>query len=249
MEINDEQLLRYGRHIMLPQIGIEGQQHLLESHALIVGLGGLGSPVAMYLAAAGIGKLSLVDHDKVELSNLQRQIAHTTASLGEQKVHSAKQTLHTLNPDIVIDTYAQKADATLLEQLVPQTDIVIDATDNFGIRFAINQACVDARIPMVMGAAIRMEGQVSVFQPAQADSPCYRCLYQEGDEPEQTCSETGVLAPVVGMIGSIQAAEAIKVLTGMPETLTGRLLIIDAATMAFRTMKLKKDADCPVCSN
>lgn len=249
MEMDDETLLRYGRQIMLPNIGIEGQQRLLASHVLIIGLGGLGSPVAMYLAAAGIGHFTLIDDDYVELTNLQRQIAHATADLNTAKVISARNTMLALNPNIEIKTILQRADADLLEQTVPHVDLVIDATDNFAVRFAINAACVRHRKPMVMGAAIRMEGQVSVFQPQREDSPCYRCLYTEGDEPQLTCSDTGVLSPLVGIIGSIQATEAIKVLLGLPNTLTGRLLILDAASMEFRALKLKKDPACPVCSH
>lgn len=249
MEMDDETLLRYGRQIMLPDVGIEGQQRLLASHVLIIGLGGLGSPIAMYLAAAGIGRFTLIDDDTVELTNLQRQIAHTSADLNTAKVCSARNTMLQLNPDVQVDVIEQCADTELLEQVVPQVDLVIDATDNFAVRFAINAACVKHSRPMVMGAAIRMEGQVSVFQPQLNDSPCYRCLYTEGDEPQQTCADTGVLSPLVGIIGSIQAAESIKVLLGLPDTLTGRLLVVDARTMEFRTLKLKKDPACPVCGH
>ena len=249
MEMDDETLLRYGRQIMLPDVGIEGQQRLLASHVLIIGLGGLGSPIAMYLAAAGIGRFTLIDDDTVELTNLQRQIAHTSADLNTAKVSSARNTMLQLNPDVQVDVIEQCADTELLEQVVPQVDLVIDATDNFAVRFAINAACVKHSRPMVMGAAIRMEGQVSVFQPQLNDSPCYRCLYTEGDEPQQTCADTGVLSPLVGIIGSIQAAESIKVLLGLPDTLTGRLLVVDARTMEFRTLKLKKDPACPVCGH
>lgn len=244
--MEDEQLLRFSRQIMLPEIGYEGQEKLVNAHALIIGMGGLGSPVAMYLAAAGIGKLTIVDFDKVELSNLQRQIAHTSERIGEPKVESARKTLLGLNPDCKIHCINhQLSDAELSEQ-VAKVDIVVDASDNFPTRFALNEACVASQTPLVSGAAIRLEGQVSVFS-GQPGDPCYRCLYGEGVEVEQTCAENGVLAPVVGIIGSIQATEAIKVLTGAGTSLTGKLLILDALHMQWRSLGLKADPNCPVC--
>ena len=245
--MDDSQLLRYSRQIMLPQFGVEAQQCLLKSRVLLIGLGGLGSPVAMYLAAAGVGNLTLVDHDQVDLSNLQRQIIHNNARLGFDKVASAKETISSLNPDVVIHTINYKLDFDTLVAQCSLADLIVDATDNFAIRFAINRACVHSKKPLVSGAAIRMEGQVSVFNASQADSACYACLYHESSDVDETCSENGVLAPVVGIIGSIQATEAIKVLTQVGSPLTNRLLILDAETMQWRTLTLRKDPLCRVC--
>lgn len=245
--MNDDQLLRYSRHILLPQVGIEGQERLRAARVLIVGMGGLGSPVALYLAASGVGHLVLVDHDHVEISNLQRQIVHTSASIGLAKVASAQQTLLGLNPEITITTFEQRLDVDALMEQVGLADAVVDATDNFATRFALNRVCVAQKTPLISGAAIRMEGQVAVFRPDRPDSPCYRCLYKDMDELGETCSQTGVLAPVVGIIGSIQATETLKVLLEMGETLTGRLLLLDAYTMEWRSLRLHKDPQCPVC--
>lgn len=244
--MNDQQLLRYSRQIMLPAIGIEGQERLLDSRVLIFGLGGLGSPVAMYLAAAGVGELALVDFDRVEVTNLQRQIIHSTSSIGQLKVDSARQALRALNPDCRIETVSCKLEGEELAREVEKADLVTDGTDNFTTRFAVNAACVAQRTPLVSGAAIRTEGQVSVF-PGQADSPCYRCLYGSTGELDQSCSQNGVLSPLVGIIGSIQALEAIKVLTGAGNPLIGRLLVLDAMEMQWRTLKLKKDPACRTC--
>jgi adenylyltransferase/sulfurtransferase len=244
--MKDEQLLRYSRQIMLPQIDVEGQEKLLASRVLIIGMGGLGSPIAMYLAAAGIGHLVLVDDDVVELSNLQRQIAHGTPDIGLSKVESAKQTLEYLNPEIKITTYAERLEDKKLSDEIAAADIVIDGTDNFSTRFALNESCVENSTPLVSGAAIRMEGQVSVFNKTPI-SPCYRCLYKDEGELDTSCSTNGVLSPVVGIIGSIQATEAIKVLLDIGETLDGKLLVLDALHMEWRTLKLKKDPSCPVC--
>jgi adenylyltransferase/sulfurtransferase len=245
--MNDDQLLRYSRQIMLPSIGIEGQEKLLQSRVVIFGLGGLGSPAAMYLAAAGIGELVLVDFDRVDLTNLQRQIIHTTGSIGQLKVDSARQTLRALNPECRIETVSSRLEGEELEREIRRADLVIDGTDNFTTRFAINAACVRHRKPLVSGAAIRLEGQVAVFDLRKDSGPCYRCLYREEGELEATCAENGVLGPVVGIIGSIQALEAIKLLAGMGETLDGRLLILDGMTMEWREMKLRRDPECPVC--
>jgi adenylyltransferase/sulfurtransferase len=245
--MNDDQLLRYSRHILLPQVGIEGQERLRAARVLIVGMGGLGSPVALYLAASGVGHLVLVDHDHVEISNLQRQIVHTSASIGLAKVASAQQTLLGINPEITITTFGQRLDVDALMEQVGLADAVVDATDNFATRFALNRVCVAQKTPLISGAAIRMEGQVAVFRPDRPDSPCYRCLYKDMDELGETCSQTGVLAPVVGIIGSIQATETLKVLLDMGETLTGRLLLLDAYTMEWRSLRLHKDPQCPVC--
>lgn len=245
--MDDKQLLRYSRQIMLPQIDLDGQEKLLTARVLIIGMGGLGSPVAMYLATAGIGHLVLVDDDEVELSNLQRQIAHGTADIGSTKVESAKQTLLNLNPEIQIITYAERLNDEKLSSEIKLADVVIDGTDNFTTRFSINKKCVENHTTLVSGAAIRMEGQVSVFNKT-ADSPCYNCLYKDEGELDTSCSTNGVLSPVVGIIGSIQATEAIKILLDIGDTLDGKLLMLDALHMEFRTLKLKKDLQCPTCN-
>jgi len=247
--MDDEQLLRYSRQIMLPQLDTEGQQKLLDSHVLIIGAGGLGSPVAMYLASAGVGQITIADNDEVDLSNLQRQILHRSNDIGRPKVDSARDTLADLNPDVQITPLNILIDGTTLANLVAKADLVVDASDNFATRFAINSACVNTGTALVSGAAIRMEGQLSVFLPKQADSPCYRCLYSEGAEPDQTCSENGVLAPVVGVIGSLQALEAIKVLLNIGESLCGRLLVFDGLHLEWRSIKLTRDPHCPVCGH
>lgn len=246
--MNDQQLLRYSRQIMLEDIDIEGQDKLLAARVLIVGLGGLGSPVGMYLAGAGVGHLVLADFDVVDLSNLQRQIAHTEARIGINKAQSAAQTLRELNPETAITCVEQPLDSELLDELLQQVDIVLDCTDNFAIRFAINAACVKAKKPLISGAAIRMEGQVAVFDLRDEESPCYRCLYEESDE-DLTCAANGVLAPLVGVIGSTQALEAIKLIVGFGSSLKGRLLLFDARHSQWRDMKLPKDPHCPVCSS
>lgn len=245
--MNDDQLLRYSRQIMLPSIGIEGQEALLNSRVLIIGLGGLGSPVAMYLAAAGIGTLVLADFDKVDLTNLQRQVIHNTDSIGTPKVTSAQTAIAKLNPECQVIAIDQMLSEEQLDEQVKKAGLVVDCTDNFSTRFAINEACVKRKTPLVSGAAIRMEGHVSVFS-GQPGDPCYRCLYGGEGEVEETCSENGVLAPIVGIIGSIQATEAIKVLTNAGSILNGRLLMMDALEMQWRTLKLKADPNCPVCS-
>lgn len=245
--MNDQQLLRYSRHILLPQVDVNGQQRLLNSTALIIGLGGLGSPAAMYLASSGVGHLILADGDKVELSNLQRQVVHNTADIGRPKVDSARDHLLQLNPEIRITTLAQRLADAELDRAVALADIVLDGSDNFATRFAVNRACVAAKKPLVSAAAIRFEGQISVFDSRSANNPCYHCLYKEGGDDEQRCSENGILAPVVGMLGCLQAIEAIKVLLNLGDSLTGRLLIIDAWTMEIRTLRLTKDPQCPVC--
>ena len=250
MEMEDEQLLRYSRQIMLPQVDIIGQKKLLDSTVLIVGMGGLGSPIAMYLASAGVGHLILADFDQVELSNLQRQIIHTTDDIGKDKVDSAYESILKINPEISVTRFKQPLNDQNLNDLIPQVNLVIDGCDNFETRFAVNRACVQHHKPLVSGAAIRFEGQVSVFLN-DGSCPCYQCLYKdEGQNEEmQTCSENGVLAPLVGMIGSIQAIEAIKVLIGIGEILAGKLMIIDAFTMETRTLKLPRDPDCDVCKD
>jgi adenylyltransferase/sulfurtransferase len=246
--MQDELLLRYSRQIMLPQIDIAGQQRLLQSTVIIIGLGGLGSPVAMYLAAAGVGHLVIVDFDQVDLSNLQRQILHGTPDLNKPKTQSARETLSSLNPEIRITTIEEHLDEQSLANWVRQTDLVVDASDNFSTRFLINKVCVETRKPLVSAAVIRMEGQVTVF-PNDGDGPCYRCLYRDEAETELRCSETGILAPVAGIIGSIQATEALKCLLGIGETLAGRLLILDALRMEWRSLRLRRDTQCPVCTH
>jgi molybdopterin-synthase adenylyltransferase len=244
--MDDAQLLRYSRQIMLPQFDVAGQQKLLDATVLIIGLGGLGSPAAMYLAAAGVGHLVLVDFDTVELSNLQRQIIHHTDDIGRPKVESARDALQQLNPDVKLTLVDRKLEGMELQQHITAADVVLDGSDNFATRFAVNDACVAAGVPLVSGAAIRMEGQVAVFLN-NGDGPCYRCLYREEGELDNRCSENGVLAPLVGIIGAIQATEAIKILAGMGETLHGRLLLLDALHMEWRTLTLKKDPGCSGC--
>ena len=245
--MNDDQLLRYSRQIMLPQMDIKGQQALLDASVLIIGLGGLGCPAAMYLASSGVGHLMLADDDAVDLSNLQRQIAHSTDNIGMSKVASAGQALDKLNDGVKVTTLKQRLEGEALEEAVKNADVVLDCTDNFSSRFAINAATVKYRVPLVSGAAIRMEGQVSVFDKREDDNPCYQCLYPDGDDLNLSCSENGVMAPVVGIIGTLQAMEAIKLITGIGATLTGRLLFLDAQTMQFREMKLNKKSTCPCC--
>lgn len=245
--MKDNQLLRYSRQIMLPQIDIEGQEKLLNASALIIGLGGLGSPAAMYLAAAGVGRLVLNDFDAVDLSNLQRQIAHDTDNLGISKVESARRTLLRMNPDIQVEVIGHTLEGGELEEAVAASGVVLDCTDNFATRFAINRACVRTRTPLVSGAAIRFEGQISVFTPGQGDSPCYNCLYPEQGELEESCARNGVIAPLPGIIGSMQALEAIKLVAGVGQTLRGRLLLLDALTMEWHRMNLRKNPACPTC--
>ena len=244
--MNDQQLLRYSRQIMLPAIDFTGQKRLLSSRVLIVGLGGLGSPVAMYLAAAGVGELVLVDFDRVDLSNLQRQIAHDSERIGMLKVDSAEQTITRLNPECQVRKFAARLEGTALTEQVDAADVVVDCSDNFTTRFALNDACVATRTALVSGAAIRTEGQISVFS-GQPGAPCYRCLYGAGGELDETCSQNGVLAPLVGIIGSMQAIETIKLLTGAGNPLLGRLILLDALQMEWQSVKLRADPKCPVC--
>ncbi len=245
--MNDEQLLRYSRQIMLPEFDVAGQEALLDASALVIGLGGLGSPAALYLAAAGIGALTLVDHDTVDLSNLQRQIIHDHDSLHRAKVESAALRINAINPDTRVHTVAAKLDADELAAAVAAADVVLDGTDNFAARYAINGACVAAAKPLVSGAAIRMEGQVAVFDSRQEDSPCYQCLYADASDVALNCAENGVAAPLVGIIGSVQAMEAIKVITGVGEPLVGHVLYLDAKRMDWRKLKLNRNPHCPTC--
>ncbi|MBU1192593.1 MAG: molybdopterin-synthase adenylyltransferase MoeB [Gammaproteobacteria bacterium] len=247
--MNDDQLLRYSRQILLPEFGIEAQDRLLAARVLIVGAGGLGSPVALYLAASGVGTLVIADPDVVDVSNLQRQILHQQSDIGRTKVASAQESLTALNPELRVIALATRLEGDALQEQVAAADLVVDASDNFDTRFAVNAACVATRTALVSGAAIRFEGQLAVFRPDQPESPCYRCLYREGSDAEQTCAENGVLAPIVGVIGSLQALEAIKVLTGIGTTLCGRLLILDGKNLETRILKLRRDPECPVCGS
>ncbi|MCP3853079.1 MAG: molybdopterin-synthase adenylyltransferase MoeB [Gammaproteobacteria bacterium] len=248
--MNDDQLLRYSRQIMLPYVDIEGQEKLLNARVLIIGMGGLGSPIAMYLASAGIGHIVICDFDEVDLSNLQRQIIHnSTDRIGKNKALSAKETLHQLNPEIHITALTERLDEALLCEQVRQADVVLDGTDNFDSRFLLNKICFQEKTPLVSGAAIRMEGQVTVFA-SQEGGPCYRCLYKDdADDTATTCSENGVLSPVVGIIGSVQAVEAMKIIMSVGKPLYSRLLLLDAYTMDWRSLKLPSDPQCPVCSS
>lgn len=245
--MRDDQLLRYSRQIMLAELDLEGQQRLLDAHVLIVGLGGLGSPAALYLAAAGVGTLSLADFDQVELSNLQRQIAHGMQDVGRLKAQSAAESVREINPDTTVNVIAQRLDGALLTDTVAAADLVVDGSDNFATRFAVNAACVAAAKPLVSGAVIRLEGQLAVFRQDLPDQPCYQCLFPQGPDSEQTCSETGVIAPLPGIIGSLQALEAIKILSGGGEPLNGRLQVFDALRTHWRTLRISKDPHCPAC--
>jgi len=247
--MNDEQLLRYSRHILLPEIGVEGQEKLLGSSALVIGAGGLGSPAALYLAAAGVGTITLADGDTVDLTNLQRQILHTTESVGRPKAASGREALRKINPEVKVVPLQQRVQDEGLGALVASSSVVLDCSDNFATRHAVNRACVRHRKPLVSGAAVRFDGQVSVFDLRDELSPCYHCLFPENAELEEVrCAVMGVFAPLTGIIGTVQAAEALKLLAGAGETLKGRLLILDALAMQWRTVKLVKDAACTVCS-
>jgi adenylyltransferase/sulfurtransferase len=246
--MNDEQLLRYSRQLMLPQIDMAGQEKLLASRILIIGAGGLGSPAALYLAAAGVGELAICDDDTVDLSNLQRQILHDSTRLGWNKAESARWMLERVNPDTRILPIERRLNAAELEREAALADLVLDCSDNFTTRFAVNAACVKTATPLVSGAVIRFEGQLAVFTPGKADSPCYRCLYPEGsDDVEVNCVRNGVVAPLPGIIGSLQALEALKLLLKLGDTSTGRLLLFDALRLEWREMKFSRTPDCPVC--
>ena len=248
--MDDRQLLRYSRHLLLDDIGVEGQQRLLDSHALIVGAGGLGSPVALYLASAGVGQITLVDDDTVDLTNLQRQIIHTEARVGQPKVASAEAAIGALNPGVRVRTVAQRADEAQLTELAAAADIVLDCTDNFATRQALNRACVATGRPLVSGAAIGFDGQISVYDPRRAASPCYACVFPPTQAVEEArCATMGVFAPLVGIIGTLQASEALKLLCGIGEPLVGRLLLIDALTSRFRELRVKRDPGCSVCGS
>ncbi len=246
--MNDEQLLRYSRHILLQEIGIEGQQKLLDAHALVIGAGGLGSPAAMYLASGGVGRITLADGDSVDLTNLQRQILHTTMAVGREKAYSGKDTLALLNPEIEVSAVPERLEGERLARLVASADVVLDCSDNFATRHAVNRACVEHAKPLVSGAGVRFDGQVSVFDLRSKRAPCYNCLFPEDTEPEETrCAVMGVFAPLTGIIGTVQAAEALKLLAGAGDSLNGRLLLLDCLRMEWRSVKLSKDPACKVC--
>lgn len=247
--MTDDQLLRYSRHILLDELGIEGQQRLLASHALVIGAGGLGSPVALYLGTAGVGRLTLVDHDTVDVTNLQRQIAHNLARVGRPKAESARDTIAAINPDVRVTPLVERADAARLDELVQDADVVIDCSDNFATRQAVNAACVAHRKPLVSGAAIGFDGQISVYDTRQPDAPCYACVFPpEATFEEVACATMGVFAPLVGIIGTVQAAEALKLLAGIGHSLAGRLQMLDARAMEWTEIRLKRNPACPVCA-
>ena len=246
--MTDDQLLRYSRHILLDDLGVEGQQRILDTHALVIGAGGLGSPAALYLASAGIGKLTLVDDDTVDFTNLQRQILHTQARVGVAKAESGRQALAAINPEINIIPCQQRLSGQALADAVATADLVLDCTDNFATRHAINRACVQHRKPLVSGAAIRFDGQISVYDLRRDDAPCYHCLFPEAEDVEEVrCATMGVFAPLTGIIGCMQAAEALKLAAGIGESLSGRLLLLEALSMTWRNIRFRQDADCPVC--
>jgi len=247
--MDDAQLLRYSRHILLDEIGIDGQRRLLASHALVIGAGGLGSPVALYLGGAGVGRITLVDHDRVDLTNLQRQIAHTLARVGQPKAESARDAVAAVNPDVRVDAHVQRAHADSLDAWVRDADVVLDCSDNFATRHAVNAACVRHRVPLVAGAAIRFDGQISVYDPRDPECPCYACVFPpDAGFDEVACATLGVFAPLVGIIGAMQAAEALKLLTGVGSSLAGRLQMLDARSMQWSEMRLARQANCSVCA-
>ncbi len=247
--MDDDQLLRYSRHILLPEMGIEGQEKLLAAHALVIGAGGLGSPAAMYLASGGVGRITLADGDSVDLTNLQRQILHTTAAVGRAKAYSGKDTLAQLNPEVEVSAIPERLEGERLAEIVASADIVLDCCDNFATRHAVNRACVKYRKPLVSGAGVRFDGQVSVFDLRSGEAPCYNCLFPEDTEAEETrCAVMGVFAPLTGIIGAVQAAEALKLLAGAGESLSGRLLLFDCLRMEWRSVRLAKDPACKVCA-
>jgi len=248
IELDDQQLLRYSRHILLPELGPDAQEKFAAAHALVIGMGGLGAPAAQFLAAAGVGTLTLCDADTVDLTNLQRQILYATGDIGTPKVDAAARRLAAINPEVRLERIPRRVAAADLAPLVAAADVVLDCCDNFATRHAVNAACVAARTPLVSGAALRFDGQVAVFDPRAAGSPCYHCLFGDGDELEETrCATMGVFAPVVGIVGATQAAEALKLLAGVGTSLAGRLLLLDALAMEWRSLRVPRDPACPVC--
>lgn len=250
LHMTDDELLRYSRHILLPEIGIEGQERLLASHALVIGAGGLGSPIALYLASAGVGRITICDGDTVDLTNLQRQIVHRTEAIGTPKVDSARATLGSINPHVTVEAVHERLTEARIAELAAGADVVLDGSDNFATRHAVNRACVHHAKALVSGAAVRFDGQVAVFDMRRADAPCYACLFPEAGESEDVrCAVMGVFAPITGIIGTIQAAEALKLLAQTGEALSGRLLLVDALTMQLRTIRFAKDPGCLVCGS
>ena len=248
--MRDDQLLRYSRHILLDEWGVEGQERVSQSHALIVGAGGLGSPAALYLASAGVGHISLIDHDHVDVTNLQRQIAHSQARVGQLKVASLQAAMQAINPEAQVTCYSQKADAALLALCMPSVDVVLDCTDNFETRQLINRSCAQHAKPLVSGSALRFDGQVAVYDTRQAESPCYACVFPANQSfEEERCATMGVLAPMVGVIGSMQATEALKLLSGMGSSLQGKLMMFNAQYMEWQTMSTTRNLKCSVCSS
>ena len=248
--MNDEQLLRFSRHILLDEIGIEGQSKIIASHALVIGAGGLGSPAALYLASAGGGRITLADGDTVDLTNLQRQILHTQDRIGMLKARSGQMALAQINPEVAVEPITERLAGEQLEALIANVDIVLDCCDNFATRYAVNRACVKHGTPLVSGAAIRFSGQLSVFDCRRADTPCYHCLFPEGEEVEETrCAVMGIFAPLTGVIGSMQAAEALKIISGAGQPAIGRLLLLDGLTMEWRSVRYGKDPKCAVCGD
>jgi molybdopterin/thiamine biosynthesis adenylyltransferase len=247
--MNDDQLLRYSRHILLDEIGIEGQQRILDARVLIIGAGGLGCPAALFLAASGVGQITLIDHDQVDMTNLQRQIGHTTDRVGMNKVESLRTAIHALNPEVQVHGQVLHADADVLNREVAKATVVLDCCDNYRTRHAVNAACVRHGIPLVAAAVIRLDGQISVFDPRQKDTPCYACIFPpEAEFEEVQCSTMGVLAPLVGVMGSMQAAEALKLIVGMGTSLSGQLLMLDGRNMQWSSMRARRNTDCPVCA-
>ncbi|HWJ95061.1 MAG TPA: HesA/MoeB/ThiF family protein [Telluria sp.] len=247
--MNDNQLLRYSRHILLDEIGIEGQQRLLDAHALIIGAGGLGSPAALYLASGGVGRITLVDDDEVDLTNLQRQVMHTTARVGQPKAQSGREALLAINPEIEVTALCERAGPERLAELVKSATVVLDCTDNFATRHAVNRACMAAGVPLVSGAVIRFDGQVTVYDPNHISSPCYACLFPEdGKFQDAACSTMGVFAPLVGVVGAMQAAEAMKLVAGIGQSLAGRLLLLDGRSMEWTAITVAPSPSCPVCA-
>lgn len=248
VELNDAELLRYSRHILLEEIGIEGQQRIRNGRVLVIGAGGLGSPAAYYLASAGVARITLADPDTVDLTNLQRQILHTNDRIGQPKAMSGQTQLHAINPEVEVVPLIEKLSDTRLAQLVPQHDVVLDCSDNFATRHAVNRACVAAKVPLVSGAAIRMDGQLAVFDARSSDSPCYHCLFPEGEDIEEVrCAVMGVFAPLTGIIGTMQAAEALKLLAATGTSMAGRLLLLDVRSMAINEIRVPRDPHCAVC--
>ena len=248
--MDDQQLLRYSRHILLDELGIEGQRRLLAAHALVIGAGGLGSPVALYLGPAGVGRITLVDDDRVDLTNLQRQIAHQLSRIGQPKAESARQSIQAINPDVEVVARVERADAALLDTLVAEADVVVDCSDNFSTRQAVNAACVAHRRPLVSGAAVGFDAQLSVYDTRIADAPCYACVFPpEATVQETACATMGVFAPLVGIIGSMQAAEALKLLADIGSPLAGRLLLLDARSMEWTQIAVQRSAHCTVCAH